>query len=666
MIKAKQAFPVKIFILYSFLIITFALNTTKADQYKSYVIIEPKNSKNKPLLTPEMLEKNLAKINQTQRARAERFLARHFVEKKQYNKAIEFYQQALISKDLSIYAEQQMLEELSYVLMLTKQYQKVIETLNKLQQANSELEAQRITGHSSDNQQTEVINDQRYQSSSVNNILMRSQAYYYLHKYNEATLILSQKFNDENLHTKPIAENNMLSLEHIEQAMLLYYNMKAFDKTILCLNYLIQQSPETKFYWQTLTHVYTLMDKPKEALNTLVLAENHATKIPVNTETINKTEITHNVSGMNNKLPTSFYDWLINLYIENKLYFQAASKLAQLLEDEKYPSSGKNYYQLFNLWFHAKEVDRAQRALQKSAELEQSGEYFIQLAQFHLQQNNWLKTEQAVLNACKIGISDNLISTANLLLGVQFAHRGEKKLAKEAFYNASIMGGAVSESAQWLRYLNNGKPDKNIDPYQRFTGNCVPKSEQSIIDMLASYISVKTQQNIPEQIKKVSEEKVVINAEFKKISSMSFYGMALSVNPIDLKKKILSSALRINKALLRQGKQSDGPLHMLLEENTDNNQSNKELKFILALPVQGHVPAKSNIRQIKVKQIKVLSYVYKGDLKLITQAWNNLKAYANQEGYQETKKSRLLFLEKTENGELTVELQLGVTDVLQN
>jgi len=217
----------------------------------------------------------------------------------------------------------------------------------------------------------------------IKNTLIRAQAHFYLNQYDKAILTLNKIFNQAVLN-----DNSSLTQSDAEQALYFYYHMQAHLPAVVCLNYLLYLTPNNKLYWQTLTHVYHKMDLPDAALDTLVLAEKQLTK----NQTIT-------LNNENTGFDQANYDWLINLYIENKLYFQAASKLSQLLMQQRYPDKAQSYYQLFSLWFHAKEFEQALDALKISAQLQQSSEYFIQLAQLHLQRNNWFETEEAVLSA---------------------------------------------------------------------------------------------------------------------------------------------------------------------------------------------------------------------------------------------------------------------------
>ena len=56
---------------------------------------------------------------------------------------------------------------------------------------------------------------------------------------------------------------------------------------------------------------------------------------------------------------------------------KASDVYDKLIEQNILKADAKAYYQLFNLWYHAKEMTHAQRALAKSAKLSQNGEHFI-------------------------------------------------------------------------------------------------------------------------------------------------------------------------------------------------------------------------------------------------------------------------------------------------
>jgi len=655
-------------------------NIALAEQYKSFVIIDQPDKPNHLLATPALLAKNLDKVNQSQRAMAERFLARHFVEKKQYKQAINFYLQALANKSpdkstqnitpgspsdtansitktpsLSVHAKLQLLEELSHIYLLDKQYQQVVDTLNQFNKVTKTLTLSVNDGSTA----TQRRAYQRQKAKQViKHSLIRAQAQFYLNQYQQATVTLNKGFNQTELDT-----NHSLTAPDVEQALYLYYHMQANRPAVGCLNHLLTLTPNNKTYWQTLTHIYQKMKRPDAALNTLVLAEKQLT-----------TKRAHNAPLIDNETtelspqPTDFdkanYDWLISLYVENKLYFQAATKFSQLIKQQLYPKNGDSYYQLFSLWFHAKEFDLSLDALKSSAKRQQSSEYYIQLGQLHLQQNNWIETQQAVLSACRIGLDDKQVGMANLLLGVQFAHRGERAQAKLAFYNANLMGGTITESAQWLRYLNNGKTDDNVDPYRRFTGPCLPKSEIAIFNLLSNIslneptVAVPTKPAIDKNDVTNAPIKETLKTAIKVTPAGYFYGANVVTTADDMESKIFSYALRINKGLMRKQAKSNGPLQMLIDSK-DFYQDSK-MHFTLAMPTRSRVMRTTNILPIKMPRYRAYSYIYTGAPSGTMIFWQKLYQHAIEHGERPSGSNRLIFLERNDNGDLQLELQLGL------
>ena len=628
-----------------------------ADQYKSFMIVEKNNANIKALNTPELLEKNLSKISQSQQALAQRFLARHFVEKKQYQKAISFYQESLQNDDLSIFSKQQLLDELSIIYMFTKQYKLAISTLDQYQQVSTKISAKlakdntKITNQSTQKNALPTQNNKRF----FDRVLIRAQAYFYLGQYNKATTALHETFNEaslDRLTAKINSNDTSFVFEKVDQALSLFYAMQAFPQAVDVLNYLIKISPKNKSHWQMLTHVYMKMEQQQKALDTLVLAEAQLTPSNVSSSTPDLPK---------NQFEQSSYDWLIALYVNNQLYFQAAQKQWQLMQQKLFPQDDKAYYQLFNLWYHAKEITKAQQALAKSAELSQKAEHFIQLAQLQLQQNNWLQVETAVLSACKIGLNDKLIGKANLLLGVQYAHRGERILAKQAFTNANYIGGSIEESAKWLRYLNNGEVDENFNPYGKFNGPCIPRSEKNLLSIVSNLIS-PTQPLAKPKITVLSHpkvEKITLATQFKTLPRMTFYGLEISTSKADFGDKLLKNIFRLYRIVMRKGGKIKGPLHIIYQRNEKPSTSD-ELVFTLALPINGSMPGQAGVRSFKTTKFYALTSQFEGKFEDVVNAWQKLLAYAKQEQLIISGENRQLFMKNMPDGYVQLELQLGL------
>jgi len=122
--------------------------------------------------------------------------------------------------------------------------------------------------------------------------------------------------------------------------------------------------------------------------------------------------------------------------------------------------------------------------------------------------------------------------------------------------------------------------------------------------------------------------------------------------------KIFSNALRINKVLLRKQKKNNGLLQMLID-NQHFYQNNK-MYFTLAMPTSSKVMRSTNIRPIKMLQYRAYSYIYIGEPTGAIILWKKLYQHAIEQGDEPSNKNRLIFLKRNDNGDLQLELQLGI------
>jgi len=246
---------------------------------------------------------------------------------------------------------------------------------------------------------------------------------------------------------------------------------------------------------------------------------------------------------------------------------------------------------------------------------------------------------------------------------VQFAHRGEREQAKKSFYNANLIGGTITESAQWLRYLNNGKADVNVDPYRRFTGIFLPKSEVAIFNLPTSISQSESRETKQSNVikRQIKPEKIQVKEKLKTIiksTKEKYFTVKIETTPEEMQNKIFSNALRINKVLLRKQKKNNGLLQMLID-NQHFYQNNK-MYFTLAMPTSSKVMRSTNIRPIKMLQYRAYSYIYIGEPTGAIILWKKLYQHAIEQGDEPSNKNRLIFLKRNDNGDLQLELQLGI------
>ncbi len=112
----------------------FAVSTVAEDgQYRSKILLVPEGEWAKGAeLSIEELELQLGSIEDAYaKSSAGRHLAQHYVQRKEYDKAIEYYKDALAAQGLSSIADRAMLRELAQVYLLRKDYPSAVATLQQ-------------------------------------------------------------------------------------------------------------------------------------------------------------------------------------------------------------------------------------------------------------------------------------------------------------------------------------------------------------------------------------------------------------------------------------------------------------------------------------------------------------------------------------------------------
>lgn len=127
------------------LIVTLAAFSApvSAEAYRSKVYLDPSKKIDESVsLSIEQLEEQLGTFtDRYAKASAGRHLARHYVAEKQYNKAVDYYRQALAAEGLSRIANLEMTKELATVFLLQKRYSNALSLLQELKPKLVEVDA---------------------------------------------------------------------------------------------------------------------------------------------------------------------------------------------------------------------------------------------------------------------------------------------------------------------------------------------------------------------------------------------------------------------------------------------------------------------------------------------------------------------------------------------
>ena len=382
-------------------------------QYRSKVLITPDGELDKGAeLSIEELEKQISSIEQPYaKSSAGRHLARHYVEAREYGKAIEYYQTALAAQGLSDIANREMLRELAQVYLLSEDYPGAAQTLER---------ALRI----------DLLPE-------VSDYLLLAQAYHKMSKYVAVVATL------DHMEEKRLT----LSTLQMRQALALYYRAGAYAQCEKLLARLLELEPDRPDNWHLLVSVYLQQNKKRQALDQLALA-------------------------WEKSVPFSERDILLlaDLQAVNKNPYGAAELLAEAMAQRKVKAGGDNYRKLFRFWLLAREKDKAAQALMKAVQLSDDIELYLYLARLQMEQRDWQPMHQTMLAACADQLQDKYVGRANLLLGVSQLKLEDKAAARRSFINATLIGGANARAGQWLEFMDAEPATK--DEARRIVGIC--------------------------------------------------------------------------------------------------------------------------------------------------------------------------------------------------
>ncbi len=222
-----------------------------------------------------------------------------------------------------------------------------------------------------------------------------------------------------------------LDARQLGQALALYYRVGAYQQCERILQQLLSLQPDEPQHWHQLATVYLQQNKQQQALDQLSLAHEKGITF----------------TGPQLQL-------LIDLRANAGNPYSAAVLLQEAMAAGNLERNSANQSKLFQLWLQARERDRARTALQAAASSSGDTELYLYLAQLQMEDQQWSAMLSTVLAACNRRLDDRYVSRANLLLGVSLFKQGREQEARRAFINATLVGGANEQAAQWLQFMN--------------------------------------------------------------------------------------------------------------------------------------------------------------------------------------------------------------------
>lgn len=588
--------------LWGLLMLVLALgiaNTAEARQYKSK-LFEHSNQdlSSAESLSINQLEAQLAGASDPwQIALSGQQLAHQYVLKQEFAKAAEAYQAALAANALAAPVARQMRLEYAQVLLQLKRFARVKTLLNP--EANET-----------------VLN------TAERLLLARAAAG--LEQFHEVVAQLSPL----------VPQLSTLSDNELKQLAELSYTAKAWPMTINILSEYHQRHPQEPAINRQLTGLYLLTEQYDTALQLWSLA---------NTQGLFRLE----------------QDWLllVDLFKRQNMPDKAARILNEALQQGNIEDSAERWYQLFQLWYQARELTLARDSLAESLTRNNDVRRALLLTELYQQAEQWQASLDSLTLACEQVLDDRFVGKANLLLGIAYHKLGAPQKARRAFINATLLSGEKTKAREWLAFVAAAPASR--EESQQLQGMCLPADTKiALPDSSAKpdeAVKSGDEQVLADTSKKSAPQTIPLTK--KRLAATRFYGTKVSTTPAELQTTIKKRTFRLITALMRSGGSVNGNMHLLM----DQVQTGEELNITIAFPFSG-APRNSGIHRIvKMPVQDAVIRQYKGPAAELEAQWTKLVVQAMQEGHQLTGQSRMIFLSDTSGTDiLDVELQLIV------
>lgn len=387
-----------------------------ADAYRSRELAPPTQEQiNAANISVEELELRFNSIDDDySKASTARYLARHYLQKKQYAKAEKYYQASLLEQGLSDYAKQDILAELAQVQMLQQDYPAVLQALDQ----------RAALGGKDDNDL----------------LMLKAIAYLHTQQVSKAIQLADTLQQQE----------KQPSASFLQQLLFIYFSGKAYQQAAMIQQQYLAQMPNDIEAWKLLTHIYLQLKAYDKATNALSIAW---------------------IKGL--RLQREDILQLAELYAVNDAPYSAARLLAEAIAKQQINADVAVLERQIRYWLLAREKQQAADSLKALVKLQPSIEHYLQLAQLQMQAKQWQAMRQSVLDACGIALPDEYVGKANLLLGISEFHLNNIAAARYALINATLIGGVIDEANAWLAFIDAQAPQEQET--QNFHGVCTPK-----------------------------------------------------------------------------------------------------------------------------------------------------------------------------------------------
>lgn len=202
-----------------------------------------------------------------------------------------------------------------------------------------------------------------------------------------------------------------------------------YSLAIPLLKQLVEGSPGKKNYWIQLSSV------------SMSLGNYHAAALPM--------QLAYNA-----ELLTQGQELrrLAELLVQSKIPYRAAQVLTRAIEQKQLTADTNVYQLLGNCWIAAREYEKAVPPLSRAAELSDTGDAYVRLAEVYVQRENW----GGAADALRRGLEKGKIKSpgnAQLLLGIVLYNQKKPQEARSWFQRARDDSKSRAQADGWLKQI---------------------------------------------------------------------------------------------------------------------------------------------------------------------------------------------------------------------
>ena len=224
----------------------------------------------------------------------------------------------------------------------------------------------------------------------------------------------------------------------LQMLMASHYQLKQYSSAISVLDQLININAGKEEYWLQQASLYQMMNKPKDALKVLQLAN------------------IQNVLVKENGLIT-----LVQLLIAEGIPERAGRVLLSLLEDKKIALTESNWKLLASAWLQGRERQRAVEAFTQAAELslkttnskKEAANLYYRIAQIQFDGQDFSGAISSFSKARELGITGKKVGLSLLMQGNSFYELENYQQAKVFFSKALKEPSSTNSAKAWIDYM---------------------------------------------------------------------------------------------------------------------------------------------------------------------------------------------------------------------